>query len=70
MVHGDIGDVAASPAGLVQSPDEVDVLPEPQPLVEAADIIEGLRPHQERRCRHVADSASGTDACRFVPEVE
>ena len=34
------GLVTAAPAGLVQPPDEVDILPEPQLLVEATDLAQ------------------------------
>ena len=62
--------VAASPTGLVEAPDEVDVLPEPERLVEAADVVDGLGAHDDHRTGHVGDACARSDPGRVGAQVE
>jgi len=68
--HRDIGVVPTSPAGIVQSPHEVDVFAEPQPLVEAADLVECIDAYHHSRSGHVADASAGANARRLGTQIE
>ena len=70
--------VANSPPRLGEAPDEVDVLTEPQVLVEPSDPFQRAASHHEHGGRHVGDGAARADhglggtevegrACRLVP---
>ena len=62
--------VAAPPPGLDQAPHGVDVLAEAQAAVEPADRPQRVRPHDQRRRRHVAEAGARRDAARLRAEVE
>jgi hypothetical protein len=58
------------PSGIVEAPDQVDVLAEAQRLVEAPDRIERLDAGHQRCARHVAHPGSSADPTWLVTEVE
>ncbi len=66
----DRGFVPHAVAGLVDAPDEIDVLADAHGLVEATDAAEHVRASDQAGGRYVRDAAPGTHARRLVAEVE
>ena len=62
--------VANHPSGLVESPDEIDVLAEPHRLVEAAHRAQRIDSRHDDRRRHVAHPRPGPHPARFRAEIQ
>jgi len=62
--------IPASPSGLIESPDQIDVLAEPQLFVESTDGIEGGGSYDERGGGNIADPSAAPNSCRLITEVE
>jgi hypothetical protein len=70
VADGDVRGVADAQTAGVQPPDQVDVLADPQPGVERADVAHHGRPGDEGGGRHVGQPGAGCDARGPLAEVE
>ena len=64
------GLVAADPTRVVEPPHKVDVLTQPQRLVETADGVEGLDADHPGRRRYVAQPRAGANTSGLAAEIE